>query len=125
VGDLARRVNLSQATVTGILDRLEQRRLIRRRRSSHDRRRVLVTVTEPGAEVLASAPPPLQEHFTRRFAALDPAEQDSMVRALERVVELMAADAVAPSPLLHAGELPEEPCPVGDAEAFVPRRGDG
>ena len=45
IGTLAVAVSLSQATVTGIMDRLEQRGLVARRRDEEDKRRVLVSVT--------------------------------------------------------------------------------
>lgn len=66
VGEVARRANLSQATVTDILDRLERRGLIRRERSDEDKRRVLVTPTELAAPLLRSTPPLLQDSFTAR-----------------------------------------------------------
>ena len=42
IGELAKTVSLGQATVTGIINRLEQRGLVMRRRSEKDKRRVLV-----------------------------------------------------------------------------------
>lgn len=57
VGDVAKNVSLSQGTVTGILERMEKRGLVIRKRSSHDKRRVMVSITEPGKELLAKAPP--------------------------------------------------------------------
>ncbi|MFA6810109.1 MAG: MarR family transcriptional regulator, partial [Desulfoplanes sp.] len=47
-GNLAKVVFLSQATVTGILDRLEGKGLITRERSRKDRRQVFVDLTEAG-----------------------------------------------------------------------------
>ena len=51
-GEIARAVSLSQATVTGILDRLEGRGLIARQRSQSDRRRVHVSMTGAGENML-------------------------------------------------------------------------
>ena len=85
VGEIARAVYLSQATVTGILDRLETRGLVARTRSQDDRRRVLVSLSPKAEERLRSAPPLLQEHFTRRFLELDDEDQRRILEALERV----------------------------------------
>ena len=41
-GDLARQTGLSTASITGVLDRLEQGGFVRRVRDPHDRRRVIV-----------------------------------------------------------------------------------
>jgi DNA-binding MarR family transcriptional regulator len=44
-GHLAKRARVSPAAMTGLLDRLEEKGLARRRRDTEDRRRVLVEVT--------------------------------------------------------------------------------
>jgi DNA-binding HxlR family transcriptional regulator len=43
-GDLARQTGLSTASITGVLDRLEEGGFVRRVRDPHDRRRVIVEV---------------------------------------------------------------------------------
>ena len=55
ISALARKVNLSQPTVSGIVDRLERRALVRRDRSTSDRRTVAVTITPEGGRVLREA----------------------------------------------------------------------
>jgi DNA-binding HxlR family transcriptional regulator len=46
-GELARQTGLTTASITGVLDRLEQAGFVRRERDSHDRRRVIVDLN-PG-----------------------------------------------------------------------------
>jgi DNA-binding MarR family transcriptional regulator len=46
--DLARRLRVTTASVTELLDRLEQRGWISREPHPHDRRRILVTLTDAG-----------------------------------------------------------------------------
>ena len=41
-GDLARATGLTTASITGVLDRLEDNGLVRRERDTHDRRKVIV-----------------------------------------------------------------------------------
>ena len=50
-GEIAKAVSLSQSTVTGILDRLQKRQLIRRRRSVGDKRRIMVGITDSGIQI--------------------------------------------------------------------------
>ena len=69
-GTLAKQVSLSQATVTGIIDRLAARQLVDRERSTEDRRQVAVRVTSAGQALIATAPSPLQEEFARRLGEL-------------------------------------------------------
>ena len=48
VSELTKAIHLSQATVTGILDRLEKPKLIQRQRSDRDKRFVQIWLTEKG-----------------------------------------------------------------------------
>lgn len=105
VGDLAQRVSLSQATITGILDRLERRGIVARRRDDGDKRRVLARLTPAGARVLAEAPPMLQHAFVERFARLAGAEQAQLIAALERVVSMMEASELDATTILTTGPI--------------------
>jgi DNA-binding MarR family transcriptional regulator len=105
VGEIARAVHLSQATVSGILDRLESRGLLTRTRSRDDRRRVVVSLSPDAEEKLRSAPPLLQEHFIRRFLELDELEQRGILAALKHVVSLMEARDLDATPILATGPI--------------------
>jgi DNA-binding MarR family transcriptional regulator len=102
---LSRAISLSQATVTGILDRLERRGLISRRRSSIDRRRVIVEVSSAGRQLLEAAPPPMQESFTRQFEELQTWEQHMILSSLQRLVTLMGAKQMSLAPILTTGPI--------------------
>ena len=105
VGEIARKVHLSQATVTGILDRLEARDLVTRSRSPDDRRRVVASLSPGAEEKLRSAPPLLQEHFIQRFLELEEQEQQEILASLERVVSLMEARDLDATPILATGPI--------------------
>lgn len=49
-GDLARTTGLTTASITGVLDRLEESGFVRRERDTHDRRRVLVHLNFAGTQ---------------------------------------------------------------------------
>jgi DNA-binding MarR family transcriptional regulator len=51
ISELSKKVNLSNSTVSGIIDRLENQQLVTRTRSEEDRRTVYVKVTPKVAEV--------------------------------------------------------------------------
>jgi DNA-binding MarR family transcriptional regulator len=89
---LAKEAALSQATVTGILDRLERRGLVHRHRDEKDRRKVILEVSEQGRELMQAAPPPLQERFASRLAELPEAQQKEIDRVLRRIAEMMTDD---------------------------------
>lgn len=102
--EIARAVSLSQATVTNILNRLESHGLISRTRSEEDKRRVNVSLTSQGKDLLATAPQPLQESFIERFGALEIWEQHLLVASLERLATMMDAEHLDAAPLLTASE---------------------
>ena len=65
-GDIARETGLTTASVTALIDRLEQRGSVRRRGDPRDRRRVIVEITPDALEAFA----PLLESTSRSLARL-------------------------------------------------------
>ncbi len=104
-GETARRISLSQATVTTILDRLQSKGLVLRERDSADKRRIYVRLTATGRSTLANAPQPLQETFIRQFEQLEDWEQTMMLASLQRVAQMMDAAHLDASPVLDIGNL--------------------
>lgn len=97
IGELARRISLSQATVTTILDRLEKKGLAERTRDKRDKRRVYVDITESARTILETHPNFLQEAFVRRFNALEEWEQTLILSSIQRI-----------SAMMNTTELPSE-----------------
>ena len=102
VVQVARLVQLSSATVSRIIDRLERGGLVVRERRSADRRRVCLSLTATGAERYRTLPIPLQEDFLERFRALSDVERQDIFAALRRISELMDATEIDASPILIA-----------------------
>jgi len=117
VGDVARAVSLSQATVTGICERLEKRGLINRMRAETDRRRVLLTITDTGDDFLRQAPPPMQESFIEQFDRLKDWEQMMILSSLQRLVELTDAKKIDAAPILSTGPILDQKDIAWPAEA--------
>lgn len=76
---LAKLVSLSQASLSGVLDRLEGRGLLYRRRDEQDRRKSWLHLDPAGHEALAEAPPLLPEYVIERFAALPEWERHGLL----------------------------------------------
>ena len=94
VGDIAKRISLSQATVTNILDRLEGRGLVRKRRSEIDKRKVMVLITDSGKAILEKNPSLLQDRFIEKFKTLPQWEQTYILSVIQRIVSMMDADEI-------------------------------
>ncbi len=92
---ISREMHVSPSTVVGILDRLEDKGLIRRERGREDRRIVFVTATDAGRELAQGAPSPLQKHLADALNALPELEQATITLSLERIVALMEQDGQA------------------------------
>jgi len=120
IGDLAKRANLSNATITGIVDRLEARGLVRRVRGAKDRRQVFIQGTPVAQDLLQHAPPPLQERFVQALEELHQWEQAQILASLDRVACMMDAEAFNASPFLSNQPLqPSRPAaraPMSKAE---------
>ena len=98
---VAKIVNLSPATVTNIIDRLENKNLISRVRDTQDKRKVSLYLTDDGKAILLKAPQALQEHFIEKFSNLAQWEQSQLLSSMERLSEMMNADEIDAAPLLE------------------------
>lgn len=103
--DVSKNINLSQATVTSILDRLESKHFIQRIRSESDRRRVALHLTEDGMNALKNAPQPIEDSFVEKFSALKEWEQYQLLSSVERIAYMMDASDIDAAPVLNIGEL--------------------
>jgi len=116
IRELALEISLSQATVTSILDRLETKSLVIRKRSTKDKRIVHTYLTDNGKQIIAKAPPPLQENFIKAFEHLDDWEQNMIIASLQRVASMMDADDIDAAPVLDVGALDRQPTPLKKQE---------
>jgi DNA-binding MarR family transcriptional regulator len=99
VSRVARSIHLSLATVTGIFNRLETHKLVKRSRNGPDRRTVIVELTDAGSKVLQSAPSLLHDRFRSQFAKLEQWEQTQLLASLQRIAAMMEAEDVEATPV--------------------------
>lgn len=100
---VAQNITLSPATVSNVIDRLEHRELIHRTRSTTDKRRVVLSLTTRGEELLARSPRPLQHHFIEKFCALEAWEQSLLLSSMQRVARMMDAEQLDAAAVLEVG----------------------
>ncbi len=86
-GRLASLAGTSQASLSRLLAKLEQRDLVRREVDPEDRRRVGVTLTPEGVKLLESSRVWRGTEFERAAADLSPAEQQAFLDAVGGFVE--------------------------------------
>ena len=88
--DLAERILYSKSGFTSVVDRMEKEGLVERVRPEHDRRSILVVLTDAGRVKMEQARKghrrALDEHFSRHLS-------DSDVKALTRAFEKLSEHA--------------------------------
>jgi len=105
ISALARAVELSQPTVSGIIDRLERQGMVRRARAAEDRRAVMVVVTPEGGRALRDAPSLLQDRFRSELSRLEEWERTQLLATLQHVAAMMDAEEIDAAPVLATGPI--------------------
>jgi len=109
IGQIAQEVSLTQATITTLIDRLQEIHLVRRKRSTSDKRKVYVSLTEVGKAALTRAPTALHDKFAESFEALEDWEQMQIAAVLKRLSALLGAERIDAAPVLDIGSIDREP----------------
>jgi DNA-binding MarR family transcriptional regulator len=97
---VAKKLDLSAATVSRIVDRLVRANLVVRERRAKDRRKACLSLSAAGVERFNELPVPLQELFVRRLSNLPSEERTALLRSLRRIAELMEATGIDAAPML-------------------------
>ncbi len=120
MSELADRVLLSRSGVSRLVDRLEADGLVAREACPSDARVMWATLTEKGRVRLAASSPThlrgVEEHFLQ---AIEPADRDALVRALDAVIRRIRGDGMD----LRCPALPgmAGPAPVGTSADVIDR----
>jgi DNA-binding MarR family transcriptional regulator len=89
--DIAKRMIERTPGITRLLDRLENRQLVRRERCPSDRRQVLCWITPAGLEVIAQLEKPVTQADKEVIQGLDVAELRHLIDYLDRIREEVVA----------------------------------
>lgn len=92
-GQLAEELHLDPSTLTGILQRLESRRLVQREKDPSDARRLRLSLTARGASFDAPAPGSIEAALTRAFKGHSPRE----IQAARNVLGTIARELAEPA----------------------------
>ena len=92
--EIGKRIFIKPGTITGIVDRLEIKGLVKRMRINKDRRVVNIYITPAGRELIQSAPIPVQTLLAINLKKLPVKEVKEMTEALESLVNLMQNEEI-------------------------------
>jgi DNA-binding MarR family transcriptional regulator len=87
--ELAERMYAHPSTVSGIMERLVARGVVRRQTDTEDRRGIRLSLTPAGRRLRRSSPPPIQVGLRRALVAMPAAR----LRILRETLEQVARDA--------------------------------
>ena len=86
---IARHILVNSSTVTGIIDRLEQKDLVKRTRISSDRRVVTVELMKTGKMLAENAPPPIQQKLIDGLNQLTKGDIDQIAFTLRKLTDML------------------------------------
>jgi len=86
---IAKHVMVNSSTVTGIIDRLEKKDLVKRLRISKDRRVITVELTKNGKILAENAPSPIQQKIIDGLNQLAPGEIEQISLTLKRLTDML------------------------------------
>ena len=74
------------ATLTGVVDRMEDRQLVYRERDPSDRRVVRIWLTDDGKRLMQVLPPIGAENINKATNGIPKAKQEEVLRLLEQII---------------------------------------
>lgn len=86
---IAKHIMVNSSTVTGIIDRLEQKHLAKRMRISPDRRVVTIELTEDGKRLAENAPPPIQQKIIDGLKKMPEEEIEHVALSLKKLTSML------------------------------------
>jgi DNA-binding MarR family transcriptional regulator len=91
MGELARRLGITEKTITGVIDRLERDRLVQRVRDSADRRVVRAHLTGVGKRQAEKLVDTARHSMAAFLSMLDDEDRASLLRIIQKVVTRVAS----------------------------------
>ena len=86
---IAKHVMVNSSTVTGVIDRLEKKDLVKRFRISQDRRVITVELTKSGKMLAENAPSPIQQKIIDGLNQLSPSEIEQISLTLKKLTDML------------------------------------
>jgi DNA-binding MarR family transcriptional regulator len=105
LAEVAERTLTDQSSVSTVVAKLVQRRLVARTPAKGDRRRIELRLTAAGERMLRTAPRVPQSRIAEVVAAMRPVQRAQLVRALDGLASAIGASATQPR-MLFEDELP-------------------
>lgn len=90
-GEIGEKMMVTVSNLTGIVDRLEEKRLVVRERDAHDRRVVRVMLTDKGMKVYKNTIPLFEKSISQFFSPLNKIQQKELAALLRKLIRVSSA----------------------------------
>jgi len=87
-GEIGEKMMVTVSNLTGIVDRLEEKKLVVRERDAHDRRVVRVTLTDKGLKVYRNTIPVFEKSISQFFSPLNKTQQKELAGLLRKLIRI-------------------------------------
>jgi DNA-binding MarR family transcriptional regulator len=114
LNDLADRTLTDQSSVSVVVKRLTDRKLVSRKAATDDARRIELSLTAAGRRLLARCPEPTQAHLVRALRRLEATELNGLTAGVVALVREMDLEDAAPRMLFDDVDSPKGRARGGD-----------
>ncbi|CUI05872.1 Transcriptional regulator, MarR family [Janthinobacterium sp. CG23_2] len=102
--ELGEKTLITKGTLTGVIDRLEQKGLVARERSCDDKRSFYVRLTACGEALFQDVFPKVVEQGRQLFSSFSDADFDGIDASLHKLKQVITDHAVCPTSQQHKEE---------------------
>ncbi|MGE0590462.1 MAG: MarR family winged helix-turn-helix transcriptional regulator [Cyclobacteriaceae bacterium] len=106
--ELMKLLSLNSSTVTGIINRLERKNLLKRLPKIGDKRVTYIGITQDGSTIVEKSPDILHDQLAKKIKSLPIATQQKVKDALSIIVQAMEIEKIDAAPVITINE-PIEP----------------
>src|SRR6185436_21060008 len=90
-GEIGQKMMVTVSNLTGIVDRLEEKKLVVRERDAHDLRVVRVMLTDKGLKVYRNTIPVFEKSISQFFSPLNKRQQKELAGLLRKLIRITSA----------------------------------
>jgi len=96
--ELGRRLHVTPSNITGVIDRLEKKELVKRTPKQRDRRVCLITLTDKGAELSRNLPDPIETKIISKLADMNEGQILLLRQSIIQILEIIDAREIKENP---------------------------
>ena len=89
VSDISKELDLSNSTVSGIIDRLVEKKIVQRKRSDEDRRIVMISLADEYRQPVKKGLNAFAQKMRKALSTMTEEDVESIIRGLEKLEKIL------------------------------------